>query len=657
MTNLIQRTVEAIGLTTQEQLQAELHRVASEAQHTIEIITQSSQEQLRSELATVQSEAAKQANRAYEAGYFDGSNGNDEPVSGTLASYGYSRASTGKRDFTNMSHDQLLNIAWILYQSNPLAKRYLEIVRDHILGRGVKYTTEDIDLRDIFDVFWKRNKMSANLKDFVPQKRSFGEQCYPAFVRKTDGRVTLGYIDPADIEHVCTHPHNALKRVAVILKYDATSSKRKIYRIITEDEGYVRGNRVIPPQFEGKLVTHNQVEIEPYEQLMLEANGLTEYTGSCFYYSVNNASNQPRGVSDFLQVADWLDAHDETLFAIADREQMAGYFSWDVTLDNTNEPDLKQKASEIARRVPKKGQVLVHNDKEHWEMKSPDLKQQASIATSDALSDLAWGMLGMPKTWRGIGEGTNYASGLTMGEPTRKSLESKQDDTKDMIVEILTFVRDQAEIAGYYTPQTKRTITTPDGTERTEDIEHPGEFDVAMPEMSATDMGQVATALPQIVNALSVLVNDLRVVSRDRAAEVTAKILAEIGVKYDAHEELEAVDNATEDDESDELAIADDTNKQLLGLMSNGKPASADTAPSNLDSVLGLNGTQITAALDVLAGMTGGSISAIAATELLVALGIDRQRVAKIVSSTNVLSPVKPEPEPAFNGNGKDGLT
>jgi hypothetical protein len=556
MTNLIQRTFEAIGLTTQDQLQAELTRA-------VEAVT---------------AQTATEKTRAYEAGFYDGMNGNDEPVSGTLASYGYSRVSTGKRDFSNMSHDQLLNIAWILYQSNPLAKRYLEIVRDHILGRGVKHTTEDEQLREIFDIFWKRNKMSANLKDFVPQKRSFGEQCYPAFVRESDGRVTLGYIDPSDIEHVVTHPQNVLKRVAVILKYDATSSRRKMYRIITEDEGYVRGNRVILPKFDGKLVTHTQVEIEPYEQLMLEANGLTEYTGSCFYYSVNNVSNQPRGVSDFLQVADWLDAHDETLFAIADREQMAGYFSWDVTLDNIDETKVKEKASEIRQRIPKKGQVLVHNDKEHWEMKAPDLKQQASIATSDALSDLAWGMLGMPKTWRGIGEGTNYASGLTMGEPTRKSLESKQDDAKDMIIEMLTFVRDQAEIAGYYTPQTKRQITTPDGAERTEAIEHPGEFDVTMPEMSATDMGQVATALPQIVNALSVLVNDLRVVSRDRAAEVTAKILAEIGIKYDAHEELEAVDNAKEDDTPDDLATADAANKYLNGLLQvngNGKDANA----------------------------------------------------------------------------------
>lgn len=600
--SIFQRTVEAMGLTTQEQLQTELTRITTEA--------------------------AKQSNRAYEAGYYDGmSNGNDEPVSGTLKSYGYKQAGGGKRDFTNMSQDQLLNVAWILYQSNPLADRYLEIVRDHVLGRGVKVTTEDEALREIIDVFWRRNDMDANLKKFTSQLFLFGEQCFPAFVRTTDGRVTIGYIDPADIEHVVCHPQNVLKKIAVVLKLE-TDRRRKVYRIVTEDEGYDNGTKVIPPRHENKLVTHEQVQLEDWERRFLESNGLFEYTGSCFYRSVNNVSNQPRGFSDLLQVADWLDAHDETLFAVADREQMAGYFSWDVTLDGQDKAEVDKQAANIRSRIPKKGQVLVHNDKEHWEMKAPDLKQQASIGTSDAIADLAWGMLGMPKTWRGIGEGTNYASGLTMGEPTRKSLENKQDSIKDMVTEFIEFVRDQAEIAGYYTPEDE------------------GEFEVIMPEMSGADMAQVATSLPQIVNALSVLVNDLRVVGRIKAAEVTAKILSEIGIKYDAHEELEAIDGI--EDSPDDLITTDDTNKKLLGLMSNGQPAT-DDAPSNLDSIQGLNGTQITAALDVLAGMTAGSISTIAATELLVALGIERERVLKIVSSTKVLPP--PKPVPALNGN------
>lgn len=488
--DLWQRTLEAVGLTTRRQ-------------------------------------AAQDTSRAYEAGMYDGMDGNDEPTTGTLASYGYARKTAkGLRDFSRLSNDQILNIAWILYQSNPLADRYFEIVRDHILGRGVEPSVADDDLRLIIEKFWMRNKLDKQLKKFTVQLRLFGEQCYPVFVRQSDGQVTLGYIDPADIEHVVTHPANVLDLYAIILKMDATTSRRKIYRIIRRDEGIVRGSRVLPPQYPDKLVTHEQVEVEGWEQLLLESNGLSEYTGSCFYFSVNNVSNQPRGFTDLLQVADWLDADDETLFALADREQTGGYFSWIVTLDGVEQPEVEARAAQIGRRVPKKGQALVKNDKEHWEMAAPDLKQQGSIATSEALSDRAWGMLGLPKPWRGIGEDSNRASAAVMGEPTRKSLESKQDDIKEMIMDFLQFVRDQAEIAGGWRPVDEAT----------------GQIEVTMPEMTKADTVMVSDTLSKLVDALDKAHTRLKVISRETAAKAVAKILAEIGLEYDPAEELKVAD-------------------------------------------------------------------------------------------------------------------
>lgn len=487
---LWQRTLEAVGLTTRQQ-------------------------------------AAQAANRAYEAGTYDAMDGNDEPGSGSLASYGYARKTArGLRDFSRLSNDQIINIAWILYQSNPLADRYFEIVRDHILGRGVEPGVADKDLKKIVERFWNRNKLDKQLKKFTVQLRLFGEQCYPVFVRQTDGQVTLGYVDPADIEHVVTHPHNSLEVYAVILKMDTGTNQRKIYRVIRRDEGTVSGRRVIPPQYPDRLVTHEQATVEPWEQLLLESNKLSEYTGSCFYFSVNNVSNQPRGFTDLLQVADWLDADDETLFALADREQTGGYFSWIVTLDGVEQSEVDARAAQIRQRVPKKGQALVKNDKEHWETAAPDIRQQGSIATSEALSDRAWGMLGLPKPWRGIGEDSNRASASVMGEPTRKSLESKQDDIKEMIMDFLYFVRDQAEIAGVWSAASDKA----------------GEIDVTMPEMTKADTVLVSDTLSKLVDALDKAQNRLKVISRETSAQAVAKILAEIGLEYDPKEELKLAD-------------------------------------------------------------------------------------------------------------------
>ena len=54
---------------------------------------------------TTQSQAEHQAARAYEGGFYDGLNGNDEPPAGDLKSFGYRRStSPGLRDFTKMTH-------------------------------------------------------------------------------------------------------------------------------------------------------------------------------------------------------------------------------------------------------------------------------------------------------------------------------------------------------------------------------------------------------------------------------------------------------------------------------------------------------------------------------------------------------------------------
>lgn len=73
----------------------------------------------------------------------------------------------------------------------------------------------------------------------------------------------------------------------------------------------------------------------------------------------------------------------------------------------------------------------------------------------------------------------------------------------------------------------------------------------------------------------------------------------------------------------------DDTSPPAAG----GAPAS-DAAPENLESVKGLNGAQITAAMEVVAGLSDGIIGAVTATQLLVALGIGRTEVDLIIKDT-----------------------
>jgi len=531
---------------------------------------------------------------AYADGYSDGE---DEPVSGTTAKYGYRRAmSQGLRDFSKIDYQTILETVWTLWQSNPVADRAMEIKRDYIVGRGMAFTADDDDLQRIVDEFVEDNKLARRLREFTLQLFLFGSQCYPVFVRKTDGRVRLGYIDPAEIETVIAHPENAMEMWAVVVseRQDAAvwSSRvdKRVYRIIRKGEtvvvsicagcgaaisaGFDRcsycgkaldGNEkrsVQATQYEDLLVTAVQAILEPWEHLMLAQYGLSAYSGSCHYEKVNSVSNQPRGYSDLLQQADWLDQHDETLFALADREQMAGYFSWDVTLEDADEPQVRARSQELRVKPPKKGSVNVHNGKETWAFNYPDLKQNATIETQKALLTNVLGGLGLPRHWYGYGDETNRATAQAQGDPTWRSLEHDQDVVREMVLGMLEFARDQAQIAGNWTPskETSRDITA------------------TLPEMTSKDLAAVTTALSSLAMALSQAVQE-GWITHETAAKAWAKVLAELDVEVDVAEELEKIAQEIEDSGGPEgKGSYFDHHGQLTG----------DEAPAGVDALTAL---------------------------------------------------------------------
>lgn len=480
-----------------------------------------------------QAQAESQAHRAYESGYNDA--GEDEPVSSTLKKYGYRRSTTdGLRDFSQIDHDKMLEIVWTIWQSNPIAKRALDIKRDYIIGRGVQFLADDEKLQEILQTFWSINKMDRHIRDFALQLRLFGEQCYPVFVRDTDGQVRIGYVDPGEIERVVVHPENSLEMWAVVVKQQSSSDAwnpnfdKRVYRIIRENEG--------------KLVTAEQAALEDWETEMLKAHGLEEYSGSCFFERVNSVSNQPRGYSDLLQPADWLDQHDETLFALADREQMAGYFSWDVTLVGAKEDRVAERAKKLRAAPPKKGSVNVHNDAEAWQFNYPDIKQAGSIETANELLTFILGGLGLPRHWYGHGDETNRATAQAQGDPTWRSMEHDQGIVQGIILSMLQFVRDQAEIAGHWMSAENSEIT------------------VTMPEMTTKDMAAISATISQLVTVF-MAAEVQGWITRRTAVEVLAKAISELGVEIDIDKELEA---ASEELEQQQLIGGQDGNDWLV---------------------------------------------------------------------------------------------
>jgi hypothetical protein len=498
--------------------------------------------------------ASERAARAQASGFDEGraveasiNDAEDEPISGTLKRQGYKSLTRGAiREMGSLSHDQVLNTVWTLYLSNPVAARAMRLKRDYILGRGVKPEAEDDKLQAVLDGFMADNKLDSRLKKFILQLHLLGSQIYPVFVRATDGRVRLGYIDPSQVERVITHPDNVMEKWCIVTKESQSTDKwvsfesKRVYRIVRAQDDVIEGDAVRQGAHAGRRVTAEQAELEPWEKTMLGEYSLTEYTGSCFYFSVNELSNQDQGISDLLQEADWLDQLDATLFALADRENMADFFAWDLTVDG-DEPKVKERAAYFRANPPKKGSVYAHNTKESLELKQPDLKQVGHIEAGRTLLRHVLGGLGMPEFWFGFGNETNRATAAESGTPTFRTMEADQDNARDMILEMLYFARDQAIIAGNL-------------EEASADVE----IKVSMPEMTTKDFGATAQSLQQVSQAL-VAVESLGLMTQETMARVWAAFVSAAGVEYDALEELKKIDK-----EQEKADLADQAKRNAL---------------------------------------------------------------------------------------------
>lgn len=526
-------------------------------------------------------DVSSRALEAYQQGYNDG--GEDEPATSTLKKYGYRRVGGGGRE-SALDHDAMLDTAWALWQYNPVADRALEIKRDYIVGGGVTIQATNKELQAVLDKFWDDNRLRRRIKEFTFQLRLFGEQCYTAYVRNTDGRVRLGYIDPSEIDRVILHPENAMEIWAVVLKDQPAgtgekwvkSHGKRVYRIIRRDESKIDesiNGEGLPAltykqsEHDGKYVTHDQAVLEDWEIEMLgEIARSDTYDGCCFYERINAMSNQPRGLSDLTQVADWLDQHDETLFNVADREQVAGFFLVDVTMLDADQEQCDAKAAKFRKNPPRKGSVNFHNDKETWKLDAPDLKQTASIETAKELLTYNLGGLGLPNHFYGHGDETNRATAQAQGDPTWRTLETDQDIIRDLIMWMLEFVRDQAEIAGTWSPIQEAsdgkdiitdgsTFTDTEGTEI--DIEAEREIAVTMPEMTSRDLTAVSSAASALASALMVA-EEKGWITSETAAEAWAKIMAELGVEVNPGEEVGQAQQGAEDADLDKAKSTND---------------------------------------------------------------------------------------------------
>ncbi|MEM4720512.1 MAG: hypothetical protein QXT73_00445 [Candidatus Methanomethylicaceae archaeon] len=376
-----------------------------------------------------------------------------------------------------------LRLAKYFYDSNPLARRIIELTKNFVLGEGLYFEAEDPQVFEVLQRFWNDdvNNWPVRQHERVLELCLYGEWFWPVSVNPSNGHVRLGYIDPLLVSQVIPNSQNPL--IIEKVTFSAAGEFREL-NVIKEDQ-------------------------DP------RSSTFGYLVGDIFYFAINKVSNQLRGSSDLLPLIDWLDIYDQFLFNRMERQAFINNFAWDVTLEGADEKEIKDFIDNLPPPTP--GTVRAHNERVKWSVVNPklegaDAQQEASLIRSHILAGA-----GFPPHFFSDFSGVR-ATAYESYFPTEKNLVARQKVIKAFLDFVFRFVIDQAIIHGRLPKNVNRTFT------------------IYFPEISIRDLERTSRALSNFVAALKTA-REMQWLSDDECKRAVSSILTQIGLPYKTKKE------------------------------------------------------------------------------------------------------------------------
>ncbi len=392
-----------------------------------------------------------------------------------------------KRDLSPLTQERMQEIAFHLYETNPMAHRMIEMTKDFVVGEGISFQADDPEVGKILKDFWDDPVNAWDLKQGqrVMELGLYGEQLYPVAVNDQNGKVRMGYLDPTSVSRVVTDPDN-VEVVRQIKRKGTLGRPQKTYDVVNPDES---------------------ITSKTYGFL----------TGDIFYFAINKVANAKRGRSDLFSLSDWLDGYDQFLFNRLERSQLMNVFLWDVELEGYKQTQVDEWLRE--QSLPKPASMRAHNEKVKWSAIVPELGAHDASEEAKLFRNMILGGAGFPPHWFAGGEGITRATALEMSTPVMKRLKTRQRYFKYMIQYIFRFVIHQALI--------HKRLTDPNVSQR---------VIVSMPKLLEKDIYTLSLGLKFIIEALETGIEKKWVSEKD-AKRIFAYMMSQLGMEVTAPED------------------------------------------------------------------------------------------------------------------------
>jgi len=409
------------------------------------------------------------------------------------------------RQLNEVTQDRMIEICYWLWKYNPLANWLIEIVTSFVVGDGLEIEADNDDVKDVLEKFWNDpiNDMDIYLKKYTRELGIYGEQCWPRFVSANAKKVRLGYIDPAQIKKVVTDPENCKMKVAVFLKGTAGKPGRKFKTVL--------------PDGSEDVLSESAKKIRDICK-----------DGECYFFAINNVTNEPRGTSDLFVLADWLDAYEQFLYDYAEKWPLLNSFVWDLMVEGGDEDAIKDALKNFTK---KSGSIFGHNEKQTLTAVTPDLKSVDAAEGARLLRNHLLGNKSIPEHWYGGGGDVNRATAMAMDSPAFKMMSARQGEVIHIFSHVLDDVLREADEAGMLSG-------VPDDEKK---------YSLNTPELASKDITAYAEAVQKLTTSLvSAATNEF--IDQETSVKVFAFCLSLIGYELDT----EAIQEKLEEKKNNE---------------------------------------------------------------------------------------------------------
>ena len=328
-----------------------------------------------------------------------------KPADG-LTQLPYGPMGANDRDYSDMQSQYTDALdAW---RKNPQARRIIDITTDHVLGDGFRPVASG-QLGRFLDQFWRhrQNHMDMRLPAIVDELSRAGDVFLVLFRNPQDG---MSYVRPIP--------------------------KSQIVKIEVADNDW-----------ETEVAYHERRG--PGEEPKVWLSPMHPDAGAAdavmCHYAINRPVGALWGEGDLATITPWLLRYSRMLEDRVRLNWAARVFYWFVRVPKAAVAATRAK---YANNPPSPGAIIVHDDSEEWDMRTPNL------SASDAANDLqAIRMMiavgaGQPPHWHGDSMDVNLATATAMERAAVRHLKRRQQQVAGMVIDLCHIAYSRAQAVG-----------------------------------------------------------------------------------------------------------------------------------------------------------------------------------------------------------------